>query len=171
MRRPTFRHESLFLYLFLQITFLARCHYPSGPRVTSLVAIRNQPHFLKQKRWMQKGWSREKVVVEGVEQRKGGCNRSGAEKRWLRQRSWKRQIQKEKKERGEEIFFLRGRSSIAKSEFLTAERDIWAELLHRRGHWERVTHWERETWFLFAWGTRYVPVFSSSLIIHWFSIT
>ena len=45
--RPPFRHESFFLYLFLQIAFLARCHYPSGPRVTFLVAIRNQPRFLK----------------------------------------------------------------------------------------------------------------------------
>ena len=44
---PHFGHGSPFLYLFLQITFLARCHYPSGPRVTSLVAIRNQPCFLR----------------------------------------------------------------------------------------------------------------------------
>ena len=64
-----------FLYLFLQITFLARCHYPSGPRVTSLVAIRNQPRFLKlQKEWDRKGGGRrseaEKVAAEGVGQKK-----------------------------------------------------------------------------------------------------
>ena len=93
--RPPFRHESLFLYLFLQIKFLARCHYPNEPRVTSLVAIRNQSRFLKlqqdfdtwrnfleggpagrqgarmreKKRWLQKEWGR-----------KGGCRRSRAEK-------------------------------------------------------------------------------------------
>ena len=65
--RPPFRHGSLFLYLFLQITFSAKCHYPGGPRVTSLVTIRNQPRFLK----LQKEWDR-----------KGG-GRKGGRKRWL----------------------------------------------------------------------------------------
>ena len=68
--RPPFRHGSLFLYLFLQIIFLARCHYPSGPRVTFLVAIRNQPRFLK----LQEEWDR-----------KGGC-REVRQKRWLQER-------------------------------------------------------------------------------------
>ena len=46
------------------------CRYPDGPRVTSLVAIRNQPRFLKlQKEWDKEGGGR-----------KGGCKRSKAEK-------------------------------------------------------------------------------------------
>ena len=57
--RPLFRHGSHFLYLFFQITFLARCRYPNGPRVASLVAIRNQPRLLKlQKEWDKKGGGR-----------------------------------------------------------------------------------------------------------------
>ena len=72
--RPPFRHGSPFLYLFLQITFLARCYHPSGLRVTSLVPIRNQPRFLKlQKEWDRKGGGRKCG-------KKGGCRRSEAEK-------------------------------------------------------------------------------------------
>ncbi|RVW21781.1 Disease resistance protein RPS5 [Vitis vinifera] len=57
-------------------TFLpTRCHYPSGPRVTSLAAMRNQPRFLKlQKEWGRKGSCgrrpTEKVATEGVKQKR-----------------------------------------------------------------------------------------------------
>ena len=77
--RPPFRHGSLFHYLFQQITCLARCRYPSGPRVASLVVIRNRPRFLwLQKDWTEKGAAEEKVATEGVAEKvaeKGGCSK------------------------------------------------------------------------------------------------
>ena len=81
----------LFFYLFLQTTFLARCHYPSGPRVGSLVAIRNQPRFLKpQKEWDRKGDDRKGG-------RKGGYSRgrwegkSGIQRRFAKREKKKKQ--------------------------------------------------------------------------------
>ena len=69
------------LFVFADHVFLARCHYPSGPRVTSLVAIKNQPRFLK---------------LQKEADRKGGCRRSETGKVAAgRKRQTKRWLQKE----------------------------------------------------------------------------
>ena len=59
---------------------LDKCHHLAWPRVTSLVAIRNQPCFLKLQEADRKGGCRKKkadkkVTAEGVQQKKGGCSR------------------------------------------------------------------------------------------------
>ena len=90
--------------MFLQITFLARCRYPNEPRVASLVAIRNRPRFFKlQKKWDKEGscWeARQKKVAEKAAA--GRWDRKMWQKRWLQQRSLKRQI-RDTEQKGESI--------------------------------------------------------------------
>ena len=141
MCRPPFRHGSLFLYLFLQITFLTRCHYPSGPHVASLVAMRHQPRFLKlQKDWTEKGTAEEKVAAEGV------VEKSWPE-RWLQQGSLERhnprKEKKKKRTEGENRGFswrvLKGREERENiKEKRGKERSGWTTLWERRRVFPRV---------------------------------
>ena len=63
----------------------------------------------RQKKWLQKEWGR-----------KGDCRRSDTEKRWLRQRSLERQIQKKW---GEDRY--KGEKANRKNERRFLERQIW----------------------------------------------
>ena len=71
---------------------------------------------------------------------------------------------------GEREAFLSWGSKLRRrdSEFLTTERDIWGELLYLRSLWRDKLIERAETWFLFAWGTRYVRSFL--LVSHYSSI-
>ena len=102
---------------------LDKCHYPNGPRVTSLVVIRNQPRFLKlQKEWDRKGGGRKggrkggcREARQKMWQKKGGCSRDHWEGKSEIQR-------KEEKRRGDGM--VQGRRV-----FLRVLRErVWVEL-------------------------------------------
>ena len=93
---------------------LDKCHHLAWPRVTSLVAMTNQPCFLKlQKKTDRKGGCRKKktdkkVAAEGVQQEKGGCSRE-REKGKSKAQDEKRGKKGEGERRGRRYFLLRGK--------------------------------------------------------------
>ena len=121
--RPPFRHGSLFfLYLFLWITFLARCHYPSRPHVTSLVAIRNQPRFLK----LQQDFDTWRNFLEGGPVGRQGAwmreKERGLQKGWCRKR-WRRQRSRREKSKEKVVEVEIGKEKSEKKVGETAERE------------------------------------------------